>query len=114
MSIHNFNNNLNELYDISIKYKIDKNQNKIRIFGCEFVKNNKDISNIFYKNNYYTLSEYFEISNNKKEDILNIKLKGINNVTNMSYMFDGCEYLLSLSGISNFDTSNVTNIRDIF
>ena len=35
------------------------------------------------------------------------------NVTNMSYMFSGCEVLTALD-VSNFDTSNVTNMYGMF
>ena len=40
-------------------------------------------------NKEYEITDKYNIEkyNNNK---LNIKLKGINNITNMSYMFDGC------------------------
>ena len=36
------------------------------------------------------------------------------NVTNMSNMFDGCYLLRSLTGISKWNTANVTNMSDMF
>ena len=49
------------------------------------------------------MKEYFndidEYYNNKDE--IKIKLKGINNITNMRFMFSGCKSLYSLSDISN-------------
>ena len=71
-----------------IKYKIE-NKDKIKIFGNNFVKNNKDKCKIIYENQEYELIDEFNIVNNN-EDILKIKLKGINKVTNLSSMFDGC------------------------
>ena len=43
-----------------------------------------------------------------------MKLKGINNITNMSYMLDYCSSLLSLSDISNFNFCNVTDMIFMF
>ena len=48
------------------------------------------------------------------KDEFEIKLKGINNITNMSYMFSECESLSSLPDISKWDTSNVTNMSYMF
>ena len=42
---------------ISIKYKINKNEKIIRIFGETFVRNNKEFCKIFYKNKKYDLFE---------------------------------------------------------
>ena len=49
---------------------------------------------------------------NKKE--FEIKLKGINNIINMSCMFYGCESLSSLPDISKWNTSNVNDMRNMF
>ena len=50
----------------------------------------------------------------KKINKLEIKLKGILNITSMSYMFDGCSSLSSLPDISKWNTNNVTNMSDMF
>ena len=44
---------------------------------------------------------------------INLSNFDTSNVTDMSYMFSGCEGLTSLN-LSNFDTSNVTNMRYMF
>ena len=49
---------------------------------------------------------------NKEE--FEIKLKGINNITNMSCMFCGCKSLSSLPDISKWNTSNVNNMSYMF
>ena len=74
-----------------------------KIFGSKFVENNKNICKIIINGNEFELSEYININNvNKiKNNIFEIKLKGIKNVTNMSYMFSNCKSLLSLPDISN-------------
>ena len=61
MDLHDkmiFINELNILYDINEENVKNK---KIKIFGNEFVKNNKNICNIIYKNKLYDLNEYFTL-----------------------------------------------------
>ena len=48
------------------------------------------------------------------KDKLEIKLKGILNITNMSYMFYKCSSLSSLPDISKWNTSNVNNMSYMF
>ena len=64
-------------------------------------------------NEEYQLKEKYNIKsfNNNK---MKIKLKGINNVTDMSFMFHGCSSLLSLPDISKLNTNNVTDMNFIF
>ena len=47
-------------------------------------------------------------------EILEIKLKGINNITNMGYMFCGCSNLSNLPDISKWNTNNITDICYMF
>ena len=49
-----------------------------------------------------------------KNIILNIKLKGIDKVTNMSDMLYGCSSLLSLPDISKWITNNITVMSHMF
>ena len=55
---------------------------------------------------------FYEISNKKEK--LEIKLKGITNVIDMSYMFCKCLSLQSLPDISKWNTSNITDMYDMF
>ena len=97
--------------EIIISYKIN-NEPNLTIFGNKFVKNNKEKCKIFYQNKFHELNEYLDISNyNNDKNKLEIKLTGINNITDMSYMFYNCSTLIS---ISDFDTKNITNISNIF
>ena len=92
--------------EINIIYKIKDNDKKVKIFGSEFVKNNKDKCQIIYEDKEYELNEYFIISDNIKDE-LKIKLRGINNIINMSCIFYECSSLLSISNFSNWNTSKV-------
>ena len=105
-------NEINIVYNI---YKID-NQIGIRIFGDNFVKNNKSKCKIEFEKKEYDLIEWFNIENYTKNklDYLRIKLKYINNVTNMGGVFAGCTSLSSLPDISKWNTYNVTNMKEMF
>ena len=60
-----------DISEINIIYDI-KEENKIRIFGSKFVKNNKDICKMIIDNKEYEIAEYFNIENYKNS---NNKLK---------------------------------------
>ena len=108
--IKKMNNNNDQ---ITIIYKINKNDTKIKLFGYSFIKNNKDKCKYIYDNKEYELELYFKLSNKNKDKLI-IKLKGIKNVTNISYMFNDCSSLLSLPDIYNWNTNKVTNISYMF
>ena len=106
---------LRKKYDyITISYNINEIDNKIQIFGEDFVKNNKNICHIIYDDEYYELTKYLKLKNIGSSQILEIKLIGINNVINASCMFWGCTSLISLPDISKWNTINVTNIGSLF
>ena len=86
-----------DISEINIIYDINGEEN-IRIFGSDFVENNKNIYKIIINNKEYKLSVSYNVKNNNNNEI-KIKLKGIDNVTNMSYMFYKCSLLLSLPDI---------------
>ena len=115
----------NEINDINLETEINyktfkKNKNvkkeKLRIFGSKFVKNNIDNCKIIYKNKEYDLCKYLDDidDNYNYNDMITIKLKGSNNITDMSYMFSQCESLYSLPDISKWNISNVNNISYMF
>ena len=96
--------NLN-VKEILISY-INNNKKNIRIFGDKFVEKNKDKCKIYYNDkerelDTHIINEEF-LSNNKIE----IYLRIYQDITDMSYMFDSCESLLSFTEISNYQTVN--------
>ena len=72
-----------------------KFHDKIKLFDKKFVENNKDKCKIIYNDKEYQLTEFFD----EKEKIeyfdeeFKIKIKGINNILDMSYMFNECIHL---------------------
>ena len=110
-----------ENLEIEIQYKPIKTntknkKEKLRVFGKQFIKNNINKCKIIYNNKEYNLCEYInEIDKNyNSNDIITIKLKGYNNITDMSCMFYNCSELSSLPDISKWNTSNVNNMGDMF
>ena len=73
--------------------KINPNDTKIKIFGKEFVKNNKNICYLDINNEFYDIQEYVNVKEKKK---IKINLIGKNKMSNLSYMFHKCASLLSL------------------
>ena len=80
---------------ITLIYKINEKDSKIKIFGYDFVENNKENCYILYKNENYNLCEYLTGKINLN-DTLKIKLVGINNIKNISCILHKCSSLLSL------------------
>ena len=107
-------NNMEYLDEIIIRYKINKFDKEIKIFGSNFINNNRNKCKIIYEEKEYEIKEKWNIDDKIKNEILEIKLKGINNITDMSCMFNGCPNLSSLPDISKWNTNNVTNMSYMF
>ena len=106
--------------EITIIYNIYENpfnfkekQEIINIFGEKFVKNNRNNCKMIIDNKEYNIKEKFKITNNNN-DILNIKLKGIENIIDMSNMFKDCTSLLTLSDISKLNINNIIDMSYMF
>jgi len=105
---------INIIYDINKKNEnIKYEKDTINIFGTKFVENNKNICKMIIDNEEYEIKEKFKINKYNKK-MLKIKLKGIDNVTNMSNMFNWCSSLYHLPDISKLNTNNITNMSFIF
>ena len=97
--------------EITIKYNINKSKTKIKIFGVNFVEKNKSFCKIVYKGKEYPLTKDFIIDQNENNNFLEIKLIGIENITDISYIFSNCDDLFD---ISYFDTKNIINMSHLF
>jgi len=110
-----FTNEINIIYNINEEQRRNK---EIKIFGAKFVENNKDKCKIIYQKKLYELVEKLKlnIDNNKNdnENLLHIKLIGVNKLTNMSNMFNNCSQLRILPDISKINTINITDISNMF
>jgi sugar-specific transcriptional regulator TrmB len=101
--------------EIILIYKTNKDKNKIKIFGNDFVKNNKNLCQIIYERKEYGLQSEFYVPNiNKNKEIFEIKLKGILNISNLKNMFEGCSSLISAPDISKLDVTNMKSLNSMF
>jgi len=104
-------NNNNPKNEMTIIYKIG-NKNEIRLFGEDFVKNNRKKCKVIIGDKEYNLIEFLNF--NKCEGNLKITLKEIKTITNMSSMFYNCNSLMSLPDICYWNTNNVQNMENLF
>ena len=99
---------------INLRYK-NSNLNSIRIFGNIFVQNNKDNCKIVVEDKEYNLCGKMNINKMKKiGNEYEIKLKIINDLTDLSYMFHQCNSLSPSSEIDKINISNASNISYLF
>ena len=105
-----------ENMEIEINYKPNNHNNKLRLFGDVFINNNIYKCKIIYKNKEYDLKQFIDDIDKdyNLNGILTIKLKGYNNITDMSDMFNECQLLFSLPDISKWNTSKIYNMSSIF
>ena len=101
---------INIIYNIN---RFDRRYGNINIFGSKFVENNKNICKMIIDEKVYEVAEQYNIKDYANNE-LKIKLEGINNITNMSYMFNECSSLSSLSDISKLNTNNVNDMNNMF
>ena len=86
---------------------------RIKIFGENFVKNNKGRSLIMYKNNIFELNEYFSIEDIEDENKVEILLIELDDISNKSYMFQDCHLLEEFSSyIENKKESEIITIDE--
>ena len=102
---------LNKLNEMTIIYDNKENKMRIRIFGDMFVKNNKNNCKLIINNKEEELCTFINTDNKNK---IKIKLKEINIINNMSYMFSECSTIIDLPEISIWDTSNIVNVCGMF
>ena len=103
---------------MTIIYEVEDYNKTIRIFGENFVKNNKNNCKLIINGKEQEIAEYLTIDDNIKkiiiEKFLIIRLKEIKTITDMSCLFSFCFSLKSLPNISKWNTENVINMRSLF
>ena len=88
---------------------------KIKIFGEDFVENNKDKCSFIINNQEHQLCTYLNKNEvNINSDKFEIQLYEKEIISNMAGMFNYCESLISIPDFSEWDTSNVTDMSFMF
>ena len=107
----------NSKNEIELNFMI-QNKTIIRLFGDKFVENNKDNIKLIIDtqtlNLCSSLDIYKDIIKLKNKHTLNIKLKIIKQITNISHMFEEVSTLLPSSNFSNFNTKNISDMSNMF
>ena len=103
-----------EFYDERTK-ELGDTISKEKLFGEIFVNNNKNICKIIINNEKKDLCSYLDnYKNYINENKLEIKLIGVENIIDASYMFSGCVSLASLPDISKWNTIKINSLKEIF
>ena len=102
-----------------IEYKLKDNNNNyytnIKLFGTNFIENNKKNCLIFLDGNRSEIFENYNINEKVKiQGSLKIILKTNDKITNMSYLFKGCEALVSFKNMTYFEINNITDMSQMF
>ena len=99
--------------EINLIYNI-KGLKELYLFGANFVSKNKNNLKLIIDGKEQDLIYKYNIENNNDKDILEIKLKGITNVTYMNNMFQLCNSLSPLSDLTKWNTSHVYKMGYLF
>ena len=99
---------------VYITYKIDRVP-ETQLFGEIFVENNENNCKIIIGDKEYDIKASINLNVygiKKANQSFTIALKG-NSITDMSYMFSGCTYLINVD-FSHFNSYGVTNMENLF
>jgi len=99
---------------ITLIYRINKGEEKVKILGENFVKNNLGKCSIIYEGQKMDICEYFISKDIKDKEEIEIKLTGLGEITDASYLFEMCDSLKSLPNINRLYTANITNMCSMF
>ena len=113
----------NNLFNIYNKMNVDeitliyntKLEKEIKLFGGDFVEKYQKCCKLIIDGKEQKLKEKYAFGAfSKKKENLEIKLKGITNITNMNCMFYNCKSLISLPDLFKWNTSNITDMGGLF
>ena len=111
LNISNFYDYLCEKLEIEYYSYLDQSEQDIRIFGNEFVENNKNNCHLIINGKTVNLCEKYKIKENEKLKIILIKDCPI---IDMSKMFYECDFLSCISDNSKWTTDDVINMSYMF
>ncbi len=103
--------------EMTIKYRVNEDipEGEVKLFGKEFVRNNKNNCILYIDANKQELCETFTYSQDEIDDgYLDVRIVEINPIKDMSYMFANCTQVALLPDIHKWDFSQVKDMRYIF
>ena len=107
-NIRYFNCYFSEKLELEYYSYDNESELNIRLFGEQFVKNNKDKCSLLINGEFQNLCEFYTIP--EIDTHLNITLIKEKDIIDMSYMFYDCYILSKIKNTSNWTTNNVTNM----
>ena len=101
--------------EISLIYKV-KDKKEVKLFDAVFTRNYKKFCKIIVDGKEKDLKEFYSFGKifATNKETFEIKLKGITNITNMSYMFYWCNNLIGLPDFYKWNTTTITNMNHLF
>ena len=85
---------------------------RIRLFGEQFVEKNKSLCHLVIEGTKIDLCSFYIFNSLGKHVVILINPNS--DITDMSYMFDQCEWLRSISENSKWSTEKITNMNHLF
>ena len=101
--------------EITLIYKV-KDKKEVNLFNKGFVRNYKNYCKLIIEGkekdlkDVYIFGKFFATN----KDTLEVKLKGITNITNMNSMLCSCKDLISLPDLNKWNTTTVTQMNNLF
>ena len=99
---------------ITIKYKNIKNEEEINLLGDKFIYNNKNNIQLLINGKSIDIKKTYNKKKIKFNKDTEVKIKILSSLTDMSYMFNNCSSIISISDIHRINTTNVTNMSYLF
>ena len=105
----------NSLNSITMKYKIEKGDKNVFLFGSTFVRENKSKNfKLILGGKELDLLENLDLKEYDTKDFIEVKLIGDFTKIAPREMFFLASNLLSVDGLSNWDATNFTDIAQMF
>ena len=96
-----------------LKYKIDINSQKLKLFGDDFVEKNINKCSLIINQKEYNLTNYINTQKNYNNKFLEVKLKIKKSLNSLKDMFSNCHDLISVEEY-NLNTKNISDLSNMF
>ena len=104
---------INKENECTLIYKLGEDQEK-HFFGSEFIITNKYNIKLEINGKIMTYDDFNNYKIDYKQDTIEIKLLINKYVTDLKCFFEGCSSLISIDGISDWNTCDIINFSNFF
>jgi surface protein len=104
---------INKENECTLIYKLGEDQEK-HFFGSEFIITNKYNIKLEINGKIMTYDDFNNYKIDYKQDTIEIKLLINKYVTDLKCFFEGCSSLISINGISDWNTCDIINFSNFF